>query len=100
MVDEKPIYTPRRFYRKSNVSIIYPLPATVYVPGEGDEGDELLPGREDDPYELYMQRLNYNRVYCVSPKYTEGSIATVSSFQVSSLPTLRHLDSLDALPPQ
>jgi len=95
MLDEKPIYTPRRSYRKSDVSIIYPLLATVYVPGGGGEGDKLLPGLEEDPYELlvHMQRPNYNRVYSVSPKSTKGSISTVTSFQVPSLPTLQHLDT-------
>jgi len=101
MVDERPIYSQRHSYRKSDLSIIYPLPATVYVPGEGDEEVELLPEREDDPYELHMQRPNYNRVYRASPKSTQGSIAAVSGFQAPSPPTSHRLDTLDAfLPPR
>jgi len=101
IVNEKPIYSPRHSYRKSDASIISPLPATVYVPGEGDEEDELLPEREEDPYELHMQRPNPNRVYHTSPKSIQGSIDAMSNFRVPSSPTSHRLDTLDTfLPPR
>jgi len=101
IVREKPIYSPRHSYRKSDASIISPLPATVYVPGEGDEEDELLPEREEDPYELHMQRPNHNRVYHTLPRSTQDSVTEMSSFQVPSSPSSHHLDALGAfLPPQ
>jgi len=43
MVDEKPIYSQRHSYRKLDSSIISPLRATLYVPGEGDKEAGLLP---------------------------------------------------------
>jgi len=48
MVDQKPIYSQRHAYRESDSSIISPLPTTVYVSGEGDEEDGLVPESEED----------------------------------------------------
>lgn len=101
IVRDKPIYSPRHSYRKSDSSIISPLPATVYIPGEGEEEDELLPEREDDPYELHMQRPKNNRVYHTLPRSTQDLVTEMSSFQIPSSLTSHHLDTLDTfLPPR
>ncbi|KAG0133081.1 hypothetical protein HOY82DRAFT_605117 [Tuber indicum] len=47
IVDDKPIYIQRHPYRKLDSSIISPLRATVYIPGEGDK-DGLLPDSEEE----------------------------------------------------
>ncbi|RPA92382.1 hypothetical protein L873DRAFT_195931 [Choiromyces venosus 120613-1] len=90
---EKPVYNPGHSYRESDASSIAPLPATVYVPGEGGEEDQLLPEREEDIYELHMQRPSHNSIYHTPPESMRDSVAEMSGFQVPPSPVLHHLDS-------
>ncbi|PWW76376.1 hypothetical protein C7212DRAFT_363227 [Tuber magnatum] len=92
-VEDKPVYNHGHWYRKSDDSSNAPLPATVYVPGEGGEEDELLP--EEDIYELHMQRPNNSSVYHTPPKSMWGSVPEMSGFRAALSPIPHYPDTSD-----
>ncbi|KAG0136149.1 hypothetical protein HOY82DRAFT_599701 [Tuber indicum] len=96
-VEERPVYNPGHWYRKSDASSVAPLLATVYVPGEGDEEDELPP--EEDVYELHMQGPNKNRLHHTPPKSTRGSVPEMSGFREAPPPIPHYLDTFHATLP-